>query len=148
MLRSVTRVRVATGKWWRGTVNPTVAEGKNDWHGQRPRITGKSEWSVFDKTSQFNHNLLLNIVAKKQSRAIRWQKKHNQTHIMHFQTQFGVSDFLKQILKLFFAHSNLLYNFCEQTKSLGDSVFARSWPFGGTFSKDKEMKKNALQKQL
>jgi len=91
----------------------------------------KSEWSVFDKTSKFNHNFLLNIVTKKQSRVIGRQQ-NNQTHIIPFQTQFGVSDFLKQILKLFFAHSNFLYNFYEQTKSLGDSVFAHLWSFGGT----------------
>jgi len=39
---------------------------------------------------------LLNIVTNMQSRLIRRQKKHNQTHATLFQKPFGVSDFLKQ----------------------------------------------------
>jgi len=46
-----------------------------------------------------------------------------------------------------FCTFKLFYNFFEQKKSLGGSVFAHSWLFGGTFSNDGEMKKNALQKQ-
>ena len=87
-------------------------------------------------------------------------KKNNQTHVTLFQKQFGVSDLLKQTptTKMIFygvpiasiAHSNFLYTFYEQTKSLGDAIFAvrTSGHSEVAFSSDEEMKKNALQKQL
>jgi len=55
---------------------------------------------VFGITRNSTIISLLNIIAKIQIRAIRRQKKHNQTHVTFFQKQFGVSDFLKQTLKL------------------------------------------------
>jgi len=80
---------------------------------------------MFDKTSNFNHNF---FTEQKQSRVIRRQKNnHWIRHTSHFQKHLGVSGFLKQILKLSFAHSNFLYNIYELTNALGDSVFAYSW---------------------
>jgi len=127
--------------------NSTAAESKNNWYGQRPRITEKSECSVFDKTSKFNHIFFTDHSHEEVESCNQRTKKNNQPHVTLFQNQFGVCDFLKQTLKLSFAHSNFLYNFYEQTKSVGGSVFTHSWLFGGTFSNDEEMKKNALQKQ-
>jgi len=107
-------------------------EDKGDWYGQMSRVTRKM-WMIY---------VWLNIKLQPQSFAEHCLKeadscnqkteKQNQTQVSLFLQRFGVSDFFKKTLKLSFTHSNFLYNFYEQTKSLGHSVFAHSWSFGGT----------------